>query len=525
LTKAYTFDATTQQDKSGHQATSGVKVEDTATDGKKTVFTLGDTARLGPTSQLSVVRSFGFNSLVQDKGETYTVTNDKDGRKLETSYARTLSDKQAEHSSSNIFGLTGDLNDKWAANASLAQGQVLNPDGTKTDRVAFSGGVGYLEKDKETNEQKLASSTKAEVRLDSGVVDKSQYVFMHSTDGKVTDETTLTGKFSWSQTKNKDTNSVEAQYKEIILGAAYRPIANDRLNVFGRYTYKMNQSPQGQLNTTDILGQPTPTNALDQSASDVQNTTMQVLTVEGAYDLNDDWQVVERLAYRIMEEKVIGFDFNTTHTWLLVNRLNYRIGKDWKIGGEYRVLTQREAKDQKRGAMVEAVRSVNDNLEMGVGYNFTDFADDLTNLDYTVAGPFIRMTGKLYDRTPEERARARAKWLDRRVQAYATKMVEDEFKKKDSPVVLELNQMYRMAQVAAEKEDYEQSKKIYKDIVLATDMMFEEAAQFVRKHISFEEKLFNAHQRALEYYDRGDYWMAKKIWEKIVEEASKAVVE
>jgi hypothetical protein len=519
------LDTITQQDNSGHQATSGVKIEDSATDGRKTIVTIGDTAKLSPTAQLAVTRSLGFNSLVQDKEETYAVTNIKDGRKLETSYSQKFSDKQAEHSSSNIFGLTGDINDKWAANISLEKGPVQNTDGTKTDRIAFAGGVGYLEKDLETGTDKLKSSTKAEVRLDKGTPNRNQYVFMQSTEGKISDETTLTTIFNWSQTKNKDTNKIEAQYKEIVLGAAYRPIANDRLNLFGRYTYKMSQGPQGQMTTsTDLYGQPT--NAADQSTTtDVENTKMQVLTAEGAYDLSEDWQIVERLAYRIMEEKVIGFDFSTTHTWLLVNRLNYRIGKDWKIGGEYRVLTQREAKDQKRGALIEAVRNVNDNLELGVGYNFTDFVDDLTNLDYTVAGPFIRMTGKLYDRTPEERARARTKWLDRRIQYYAMKMIEDEFKRKDSPVVLELNQMYRLAQTAANKEDYEQSRKIYKDIVLATNMMFEEAAQFVRKHISFEEKLFNAHQRALEYYDKGDYWMAKKIWEKIVEEASKAMVE
>jgi hypothetical protein len=278
--------------------------------------------------------------------------------------------------------------------------------------------------------------------------------------------------------------------------------------LFGRYTYKENQKPEGQENVTDI-----------------DQTRMHVVSAEGAYDINEDWQIVERIAYRIMEEKVQGFDFARTHTWLLINRLNYRMDKDWKIGAEYRMLTQREARDQKRGFLIEAVRGVSDNVELGVGYNFTDFIDDLTNLDYTVQGPFIRMTGKLYDRTPEERARARVKWLERRVELYAWKMVKTEFTRKDSPVVLELNRMYQMAAVAADLGQFDESRAIYKDVILVTQMMFEEAASFVRTHISFEERLYNASQRAREYYDKGEYWMARKLWEKIVEEAEKAVIQ
>jgi tetratricopeptide (TPR) repeat protein len=103
-------------------------------------------------------------------------------------------------------------------------------------------------------------------------------------------------------------------------------------------------------------------------------------------------------------------------------------------------------------------------------------------------------------------------------------MVANELTRKDSTIVLEMNQIYRTAQAAQEKGQYEAASKIYKDIIQATDMMFQEAAQFVRKHIAFEEKLFNAYQRAQEYYDKGEYWMARKLWEKIVEEAERSML-
>ncbi len=168
---------------------------------------------------------------------------------------------------------------------------------------------------------------------------------------------------------------------------------------------------------------------------------------------------------------------------------------------------------------------VNDNVELGIGYNFTNFVDDLTNLGYTAQGPFMRMTGKLYDQTPQERARAKARWLDRRVELYAARMVKREFERKDSQIVAELNERYKRARIAAELGKYDEAQHIYKNIIQVTRMMYEEAAQFVRHHIDFEERVYNAFQRAEEYYHKGELWQARKLWEKIVEEASKAVLE
>ena len=61
---------------------------------------------------------------------------------------------------------------------------------------------------------------------------------------------------------------------------------------------------------------------------------------------------------------------------------------------EYRMLTQIEADDRKYGALLELSKNLNKNFQIGLGYNFSKFSDDLTHLDYTSQGPFIRMTGK-----------------------------------------------------------------------------------------------------------------------------------
>ena len=88
----------------------------------------------------------------------------------------------------------------------------MDLDGSIYNRIALSGGIGYVEKDLETGKVVLQSSTKAEVRVDQGVTDRQQYVFYQSAEGKVNEQTTVHGKFSYSTTKNMDTKKAEAGY-------------------------------------------------------------------------------------------------------------------------------------------------------------------------------------------------------------------------------------------------------------------------------------------------------------------------
>ena len=54
-----------------------------------------------------------------------------------------------------------------------------------------------------------------------------------------------------------------------------------------------------------------------------------------------------------------------------------------------------EAGDDRYGALVAVYRHLNDNLKLGVGYNFTDFSDDLTDFSYDHHGVFLNLVGSL----------------------------------------------------------------------------------------------------------------------------------
>ena len=64
------------------------------------------------------------------------------------------------------------------------------------------------------------------------------------------------------------------------------------------------------------------------------------------------------------------------------------------LSGEYRLLSQKQADDRMHGALLELSKNLNKNFQIGLGYNFSKFNDDLAHLDYTSQGPFIRITGK-----------------------------------------------------------------------------------------------------------------------------------
>ena len=61
---------------------------------------------------------------------------------------------------------------------------------------------------------------------------------------------------------------------------------------------------------------------------------------------------------------------------------------------ELRYLNAEEAEDAKAGALLGVYRHIDSHIKAGVGYNFTDFSDNLTDLSYRSRGWFINVLGK-----------------------------------------------------------------------------------------------------------------------------------
>ena len=397
-------------------------VTDSMSEDKISSFTFGSKRKINDNLALNSDKTYASSKGNKIRGTTYGLEWEKNNRTLGGTFTREYAKGTTGGSEANIFGLTGDINDMWFVSGSFERRKVQNHDGTLTTRKATGFGLGYVGKDKKTGEVNLKASNKLEFRFDEGDVDKGQYLLTSVIEGKINPDITLFANANLSKTKNTTTNSTDALYKELVFGTAYRPVNFDWLNLMAKYTYLKDFSPVSQSDFNDI-----------------EKEKSQTFACEAVIDVTDKWQLTEKLAYKTGEEKVTGFDFTRTQTRLWINRLGYNLYRDWQVFGEYRILDQKQAHDRKQGALVEVARDFGEFIQAGVGYNFTDFNDDLTHLDYTSQGPFIRITAKLFDRTPEE--------IRRRKEQVRTKKENREkrrlLKKKISNINKEAKKLYR----------------------------------------------------------------------------------
>jgi uncharacterized repeat protein (TIGR01451 family) len=334
--------------------------------------------------------SAGIKSQLDEKREIFgicTLSNTSlEGRKQVTSFggvqklndrmklsaSRDFTTTKGSSASTNVLGLSGDISDKLSASIAFEKGRVNNLDGSRATRYAGSIDLAYLEKDK------LKTSSKLELRCDKGNEDKQQYLFYNAIEYALNKELMLFTNINVSGTRNTTIGTTEAKFNEITLGAALRPIEWDRLNLITKYTFFENKQPQGQNSFTNITAE---------KAS--------VFALEGIYDFTDKLQLAEKIAFKWGEEKVSGFDFTKSQTWLLINRLNYKLDGHWGLSGEYRILNQHQADDRSQGLLLEINRNIKDSLQLGVGYNFTRFSDDLVHgNNYSAQGLYFRVTAK-----------------------------------------------------------------------------------------------------------------------------------
>ena len=416
---------------------------------------------------------------------------------LELSMEQQEANSAIEVSDTNIYGVSGKVNDKLALTAKYEKGVVQDFDGTRYNRNAPSLGLSYADKDK------IKASLKGEARFDNGTEDKRQYLIYAAFEDKLTRDLTLFAKANVSSSDNTSLSSNLASYKEFTLGTAYRPVNFDRLNLLARYNYLQNDAPSQQADIHDIEG-----------------TKAHVLSGEAAFDLTEHWQIVQKLALRIQEEKVTGFEFTRTQTWLVVDRLNYNINRDWLVGAEYRRLAQSQAKDAKQGALVELARNIGEYVQASVGYNFTDFSDDLTYLGYTAQGPFARLTGKFFDRTPEEIEQLRQRQEEENIKRWVQELLDNELSRPGSKIAQELRRYNRIAEAAQQQGELETAKKYYAKVIEIGNKMRQEAEDYVRYRIELEKTLARNDELARAYYKDGRLQEAKEEWEKIIEAGS-----
>jgi hypothetical protein len=114
------------------------------------------------------------------------------------------------------------------------------------------------------------------------------------------------------------------------------------------------------------------------------------------YDLTPGWTVGGKVAYRYgqVAQDRDNPEFFDSRANLYVLRADWHFVHRWDALFELRRLDLPDAQDSRSGALLGIYRHLGNHIKVGIGYNFSDFSDDLTQLDYKHQGLFINLIGK-----------------------------------------------------------------------------------------------------------------------------------
>ena len=302
----------------------------------------------------STETTFGTNSEVSDKT---TITTE-----------HRIVDSEDENKQSNVIGLDYLASNNLTLSFDYTRSDVEKDDSEGFKRDIVGGAINYTKNN-------FRSSNRFEYRVDDKSDKFEQLVLKSNSSWKYNEEFNYLSEIEYSKEKEDG----EDRFFEGTIGMAYRPINNSKLNYLFKYTY-LDQKNYLNLDTGKELG-------------DYAAEKSRILALDLIYDLNENWQLTEKIAYKNSEIKLNSFNESLTRseTYLWANKIDYALREDLNLFVEYRILENKLLDDRKDGFLVGAYKDFDNNTKVGIGYNFTDFNDDLTNLSYEAKGWFINL--------------------------------------------------------------------------------------------------------------------------------------
>jgi len=272
--------------------------------------------------------------------------------------------------------------DRLNFGANLDLGTLRDPlTAAKLDRKALGVNAGY-----KFDKLMLASALEYRVddieQPDTSFSKRTSWLLKNGLNYQLSEDWRLIGKLDYAVSKSSLGDFYNGDYTEAALGYAYRPVHNDRLNALFKYTYFYNMPSTDQVTRAN-------------TASDyIQRSHIGTLDV--MYDLTQHVTVGGKYGYRFgqVAQDRDNPEFFDSRAGLYVLRADWHVIYRWDALFEVRMLDLPDANDSRSGALVGIYRQVGNYIKVGVGYNFSDFSDDLTQLDYKHQGLFINLIGK-----------------------------------------------------------------------------------------------------------------------------------
>ncbi len=300
----------------------------------------------------------------------------------------------------------------WNLAVSMQDGQVNNKDSNNSvHRQSVSISAAYTD-------AKTEWATKLEHRADTPsdqpLNQSTQWVATNRLTHKVGDDLRLIAKINYSiaeqdnissniivpEISEADTSNItkQAQLIDASLGFAWRPITG-RWSVLAKYGYIYDLAPVGQTTSSGAN--------YDQESH--------IASIEANYEVNSYLDTAAKLAQRqtstrLERGKGAWFSNNATYaaaqvrlklrgfshfnqSSMATNKKSNDLWNGWSVLSEYRML-KTENDGVKKGALVSIEKDINQYQKISVGYNFTDFSSDLSQLSYKSKGFFINFVGR-----------------------------------------------------------------------------------------------------------------------------------
>ncbi len=276
----------------------------------------------------------------------------------------------------HAYGVELTPNERWNYGFTAEAGTLSDPLIGDMDRKAFGASIGF-----HRDTTKFASNL--EYRDEQATIDNRRTWLMRNTLGyQVDPEWRYLGRLNFSFSESSAGAFYDGNYVEFVTGYAYRPVDNDKWNALLKYTYFLNLPSPGQLTPSDSI------------ADYAQRS--HVLSADGIYDIRPWVSIGGKYGLRLGElrDTRSGGDWQSSLAQLAILRADFHWVHNWDVVVEGRVLDLRAAEDRRSGMLLGVYRHVTDHVKVGVGYNFSDFSDDLTDLSYRSEGWFVNVIGK-----------------------------------------------------------------------------------------------------------------------------------
>jgi len=280
-------------------------------------------------------------------------------------------------------GISFSPSEKWSLGLNTETGTLEDAlTGAETERVAGGLQIGF-------GFDALQISSGVEYRndnaeqLDLSQTKRTTWLFRNNFKYQINPGARLLGKLNHSTSESSLGAFYDGGYTEAVFGYAYRPIEHDRLNALVKYTYFYNVPTTDQITLQNI------------AAEFIQKS--HIAAVDVTYDVTSKFSIGGKYAYRLGQVSLDREDpeFYDNNASLYVVRGDYRFRKNWEFLLEGRFLDMPDLHEQRSGVLATVSRYLGDNLKIGLGYNFTDFSEDLTDLSFDQHGVFLNLTGSM----------------------------------------------------------------------------------------------------------------------------------